>query len=390
MTQSTAGPLAGIRVLEFSGIGPAPFCGMVLADMGAEVIRLDRPGHGTGEPAFDAAVAAGRHDILGRGKKSVALDLKSPAGVAVARRMAGAVDALIEGYRPGVMERLGLGPDALLEANPRLVYGRMTGWGQDGPLAGTAGHDINYLGLAGVLGMIGRAGQAPVAPPALLGDFGGGGLLLAFGMACALLEVARSGRGQVVDAAIVDGVGLLAAAFQGLRQAGIWRDATGENFIDSGSHFYEVYECADGRHVAVGAIEPQFFQVLVERAGLQGEWTQGRFDPATWRERKQVLASLFRRRTREQWSQVFAGSDACVTPVLNMDEATRHPHAVARDAFVEVAGVVQPAAAPRFSSTPPATPRRPPRVGADSHEVLRDFGFSEEEITALNLPRPAV
>ena len=389
MTQLTAGPLAGIRVLEFSGIGPAPFCGMVLADMGAEVIRLDRPGHGTGEPAFDAAIDAGRHDILGRSKKSVALDLKSPAGVAAARRMAGAVDALIEGYRPGVMERLGLGPDALLQANPRLVYGRMTGWGQDGPLAGTAGHDINYLGLAGVLGMIGRAGQAPVAPPALLGDFGGGGLLLAFGMTCALLEVTRSGRGQVVDAAIVDGVGLLAAAFQGLRQAGLWRDATGENFIDSGSHFYEVYECADGRHVAVGAIEPQFFQVLAERAGLQGEWTQGRFDRATWRERKQVLASLFRSRTREQWSQLFAGSDACVTPVLNMDEATRHPHAVARDAFVEVAGVVQPAAAPRFSTTPPGAPRPPPRAGADSLGVLRDFGFSEDEIIALNLPRPA-
>lgn len=383
MTQATAGPLSGIRVLELAGIGPAPFCGMVLADLGAEVIRLDRPGRSTGEPGFDAAVAVGRHDVMGRGKKSVTIDLKSRAGVAAARRLACGVDALIEGYRPGVMERLGLGPNTLLEANPRLVYGRMTGWGQAGPLASTAGHDINYLGLAGVLGMIGRAGQPPVAPPALLGDFGGGGMLLAFGMACALLEVARSGRGQVVDAAIVDGVGLLGAAFQGLRQAGMWRDATGENFIDSGAHFYEVYECADGRHVAVGALEPQFFQVLVERAGLQGEWLQGRFDRATWRERKQELAKLFRSRTRDEWAELFAGSDACVTSVLNMDEATRHPHAVARQAFVEVAGVVQPAAAPRFSATPAAAPRPPPQHGADTQSVLRDFGFTEGEVLAL-------
>lgn len=383
MTQATSGPLTGIRVLEFAGIGPAPFCGMVLADLGAEVIRLDRPGHGTGQPGFDAAGVAGRFDVLGRGKKSVAIDLKSPAGVAAARRIAASVDALIEGFRPGVMERLGLGPDTLLQANPRLVYGRMTGWGQDGPLACTAGHDINYLGLAGALSMIGRAGQPPVAPPALLGDFGGGGLLLALGMACALFEVARSGRGQVVDAAIVDGVGLLAAAFQGLRQAGVWRDATGENFIDSGSHFYEVYECADQQHVAVGAIEPQFFQVLVERAGLQGDWMQGRFDRATWPQRKQALAKLFRSRTREEWVEMFAGSDACVTPVLNMAEATRHPHAVTRQAFAEVAGVVQPAAAPRFSMTPAGPLRPPPQHGADTEAVLTACGFTDDEILAL-------
>lgn len=383
MTQATGGPLSGIRVLEFAGIGPAPFCGMVLADLGAEVVRLDRPARSSGEPEFDAVVTAGRHDVMGRGKKSVAIDLKSPAGVAAARRIAGDVDALIEGFRPGVMERLGLGPETLLEANPRLVYGRMTGWGQDGPLAGSAGHDINYLGLAGALGMIGRAGQPPVAPPALLGDFGGGGLLLALGIACALLETARSGRGQVVDAAIVDGAGLLTAAFQGLRQAGLWRDATGENFIDSGSHFYDVYECADGRHVAVGAIEPQFFEALVTRAGLGREWTQGRFDRATWPERKQALAELFRSRTRDAWAEVFAGSDACVTPVLNMEEAARHPHALARHAFAAVDGIVQPAAAPRFSRTPAGPPRRSPQHGSDTQAVLETFGFTEAEIRGL-------
>lgn len=383
VTQARSGPLIGIRVLEFAGIGPAPFCGMVLADLGAEVIRLDRPGDGPGQPGSDAAAVAGRFDVLGRGKQSVAIDLKSPAGVAAVHRMAAGMDALIEGYRPGVMERLGLGPDVLLQANPRLVYGRMTGWGQDGPLARTAGHDINYLGLTGMLSMIGRAGQPPVAPPALLGDFGGGGLLLALGVACALLEAARSGRGQIVDAAIVDGVGLLAAAFQGLRQAGVWRDATGENFIDSGSHFYDVYECADRQHVAVGAIEPRFFQILAERAGLQGEWMQGHFERAAWAQRKQALAKVFRSRTREEWVETFAGSDACVTPVLNMLEATRHPHAVARQAFAEVAGVVQPAAAPRFSLTPAGPLRPPPEHGADTETVLTACGFSDEEIRAL-------
>lgn len=383
MTQATSGPLEGIRVLEFAGIGPAPFCGMLLADLGAEVIRIDRPAHGTQEPGIDAAVAAGHYDVLGRGKKSVAIDLKSAAGIAAVRRLAAAVDALIEGFRPGVMERLGLGPEVLLAAHPRLVYGRMTGWGQQGPLARTAGHDINYLALSGALGMIGRAGERPIAPPALLGDFGGGGLLLAFGMASALLEAAKSGRGQVVDAAIVDGAGLLSAAFQGLRQAGLWRDATGENFIDSGADFYDVYECADGKHIAVGAIEPQFFQLLVERAGLPREWMKGRFERSVWPERKQALATLFRSRTRDEWTLLFAGSDACVTPVLDMEEATRHPHALARQAFVEVDGVVQPAAAPRFSATPAAALRPPPRRGADTEEVLQAFGFSRGEIAAL-------
>ncbi len=383
MTQATSGPLNGIRVLEFAGIGPAPFCGMLLADLGAEVIRIDRPAHGKQQPGLDATVAAGRYDVLGRGKKSVAIDLKSAAGVAAARRLAGAVDALIEGFRPGVMERLGLGPEVLLEAHPRLVYGRMTGWGQEGPLARTAGHDINYLAVTGALSMIGRAGERPVAPPALLGDFGGGGLLLAFGMASALLKAAKSGRGQVVDAAIVDGVSLLAAMFQGMRQAGQWRDATGENFIDSAADFYDVYECADGKCVAVGAIEPQFFRVLVERAGLRGDWTSDRLERAAWPKRKQALATLFRSRTREEWETVFAGSDACVTPVLNMEEATRHPHALARNAFVEVSGVVQPAAAPRFSATPAVALRPPPRRGADTQEVLGSYGFSRDEIAAL-------
>lgn len=383
MTQATSGPLHGIRVLEFAGIGPAPFCGMLLADLGAEVIRVDRPAHGKQEPGLDAAVAVGRYDVLGRGKKSVAIDLKSAAGIAAARRLAGAVDALIEGFRPGVMERLGLGPDVLLGAHPRLVYGRMTGWGQEGPLARTAGHDINYLALTGALGMTGRAGERPVAPPALLGDFGGGGLLLAFGMVGALLEAAKSGRGQVVDAAIVDGVSLLAAMFQGLRQAGLWRDATGENFIDSAADFYDVYECADGKCIAVGAIEPQFFRVLVERAGLRGDWTEGRFERTAWPGRKQTLATLFGSRTREEWEAVFAGSDACVTPVLNMEEATRHPHALARHAFVEVNGVVQPAAAPRFSVTPAVAPRPPPQRGADTQAVLEAFGFGRDEIAAL-------
>lgn len=383
MNAAPQGPLAGVHVLEFAGIGPAPFCGMVLADLGAEVVRLDRPGHSRDDAGLDAVAGSGRFDALGRGKRSVSIDLKAPAGAAAARRLAVRADVLIEGFRPGVMERLGLGPGPLLDANPKLVYARMTGWGQEGPLARTAGHDINYLSMTGALHMIGRAGQAPVAPPALLGDFGGGGLLLAFGIVCALFEAARSGRGQVVDAAIVDGVSLLTTAFQGMRQAGLWRDATGSNFIDSGADFYDVYECADGRHIAVGAIEPQFFAIVAERAGLPEEWLSGRDQPAAWPERKRKLAEAFRCRSRDEWAALFAGTDGCVTPVLSMEEATQNAHAAARGAFVEVDGLVQPAPAPRFSGTPAGPVRRAPGHGSDTAAVLQAAGLGKGEIQTL-------
>jgi len=377
-------PLTGVRVLEFAGLGPAPFCGMLLADMGAEVVRLDRPPQASGEAELDALLVAGPQDLLGRGKHSIVVDLRTAEGREVARRLAAGVDVVLEGFRPGVMERLGLGPDALPAARPRLVYGRMTGWGQDGPLARTPGHDINFIALAGALHMIGRAGAPPVAPPALLGDFGAGGLLLAFGIACALLEARASGRGQVVDAAIVDGAALLTTLFHGLRQGGQWRDETGRNFIDGGAHFYDVYACRGGGHVAVGALEPHFFHELVERAGLDPALATRRFDAASWRERKAAMAEVFLTRSREEWTALFEGSDACVTPVLSLAEAPVHPHARARRAFVEVDGIVQPAPAPRFSASSAGRPAAPPRAaGCDTRTVLEAAGFPGEEIDGL-------
>ena len=374
-----AGPLRGLRVLEFAGIGPGPFCGMMLADAGAEVLRVDRADRASAAPVGVEA------DVLGRGRRSVALDLKRAEGRAVALRLIERGDALIEGFRPGVMERLGLGPEPCFERNPRLVYGRMTGWGQDGPLAHAAGHDINYIALAGALHPIGRRGDPPPPPLNLIGDFGGGGMLLAYGVVCALLETQRSGRGQVVDAAMVDGAAALAAMIYGAHAAGRWRDARSSNLLDGAAPFYDSYETRDGKYIAVGAIEPQFYAELVERVGLAetGEALPGQNDRAAWPELKARLARLFRSKTRDEWCRILEGSDACFAPVLTLAEAPRHPQNRHRGTFVEFAGVLQPAPAPRFERTPAAIAGPPARVGEHSEVALADWGFSAAEIRAL-------
>jgi len=373
-----SGPLAGLRVVEVAGIGPGPFAAMMLADMGAEVLRVDRassvPAGGPDTPSAD---------LLARGRRSVGVDLKHPEGVATVLRLVERADGLIEGFRPGVAERLGIGPEPCLARNPRLAYGRMTGWGQDGPLAGAAGHDIDYIALAGVLGAIGRAGERPVPPLNLVGDFGGGGMLLAFGMVCAFLEAARSGKGQVVDAAMVDGAALLTTMIHGLRAMGLWRDERGTNLLDTGAHFYEVYETADGGHVAVGAIEPRFYAELVRRSGLEEEDLPPQMDRAAWPRMKERLAQVFRSRTRDEWCQLMEGSDACFAPVLSMAEAPGHPHNRARGTFVEVGGVVQPGPAPRFSRTPGEVGAPPAHAGQHTDEALADWGFSAADLARL-------
>jgi len=370
------GPLNGFRLLEIAGIGPGPYCAMVLADMGAEVVRVVRPGPGAfgGRPS---------HDLLSRGRRSICVDLKRPDGVDTILRLADSADGLFEGFRPGVMERLGLGPDVCLARNPRLVYGRMTGFGQDGPLAQAAGHDINYIALAGVLAHIGRAGQPPTPPINLIGDFGGGGLLLAFGMVCALLERVRSGKGQVVDAAMVDGAAALMTIFHGAQQSGFWSDATGTNMLDSGAPFYDAYETADGKYVAIGSIEPQFYAELLRRTGLDAEDLPPQNDPATWPVLRERFGALFRTRTRDAWCEILASSDACFAPVLTMAEARVHPHARARESFIDVAGVSQPRPAPRFSRTDSVVSRPPSAGGAHTYEVLGEWGFTTAEINAL-------
>ena len=367
------GPLQGLRLLEFAGIGPGPFCGMVLADLGAEVVRLDRT---EGPPGS-------RQDFVGRGRRSVALDLKKPEAVQAALRLIERADGLIEGFRPGVMERLGLGPEACLARNRRLVYGRMTGWGQDGPLARTAGHDINYIALSGALWSIGRAGERPVPPLNLVGDYGGGGMLLAVGMLAALLHAARTGEGQVVDAAMLDGAALLMAPIYAALARGRWRNARGANFLDGAAPWYDTYECADGRYLAVGPIEPQFFAELLARLGLDPEGFEGRMEPARWPALREALAAAFRTRTRDDWTVVFAGSDACIAPVLDLQEAPRHPHAVARRLFEMREGAMQPAPAPRFSATPAEAGLPPPLRGEHTEAVLAAWGFGAEEIAAL-------
>jgi len=373
------GPLKGIRLIEISGIGPGPYCAMVLADMGAEVIQVVRPG----PPGFGMGGARSELDLLSRGRRSVGMDLKRPEGVAALLRLVESADGLFEGFRPGVMERLGIGPDVCLARNPRLVYGRMTGFGQDGPLAQAAGHDINYIALAGALAHIGRAGQAPTPPLNLVGDFGGGGLLLAFGMVCALLERVRSGKGQVVDAAMVDGAAALMTVFHAAQQSGFWSDVPGTNLLDTGAPFYDVYETADGKHVAIGAIEPQFYAKLLELTGLASEALPGQLDREQWPRLRERLRTVFRTRTRDAWSQLLEGSDACFAPVLTMAEAREHPANRARGVFVEVAGVAQPAPAPRFSRTPAAVERAPSKPAADTDAVLADWGFSSADIARL-------
>jgi alpha-methylacyl-CoA racemase len=370
-----SGPLAGIRVLEFESIGPAPFAGMLLADMGADVLVIDRPA------TTDLGLKRERwYDVMMRGKRSVTLDLKKRDGAEAALTLATRADALIEGMRPGVMERLGLGPEQALKANPKLVYGRMTGWGQDGPMAPRAGHDINYIALAGVLHAFGRKGEAPVPPLNLIGDFGGGGMLLGFGVACALLEAARSGRGQVVDAAMVEGASLLAAMFAGFLKAGSWSEGRGENILDTGAPWYNVYETKDGKYVSIGSIETRFYEELLQKLGVPD---LGQHDRARWPEMRTLFAKAFKSKTRDEWCRVFEGSDACFAPVLSWSEAREDKHNVARKAYVEVAGVQQPAPAPRFSRTAPAVRRAPPERGEGGAQALADWGFASAEISRL-------
>jgi len=373
------GPLAGLRVLEFEAIGPGPFCGMMLADMGADVIVIDRPA------AADLGMKRERWmDVMMRGRRSVTVDLKSKDGAAAAAELAAKADAIIEGFRPGVMERLGLGPEALLARNPRLVYGRMTGWGQDGPLAQRAGHDINYIALAGVLHAIGRRGEPPVPPLNLVGDFGGGGMLLAFGIVCALLEARASGSGQVVDAAMVEGASLLAAMFAGFLAQGSWSEERGVNVLDTGAPWYRAYETKDARYVAVGAIEAKFYAELIERLGIAGESLPAQNDRSRWPELHRRFAEVFRTKTRDEWRAVFEGSDACFAPVLSFSEARHEPHNVARANFVDLGGVAQPAPAPRFSRTPAAARRAPPERGEGGAAALKDWGFGDADIARLS------
>lgn len=369
------GPLSGIKVIEIASIGPGPFAAMMLSDMGADVVRMERAG-GTG------ALGAGSWNYMHRGRPSVACDLKHPEGRELVLKLTESADALIEGFRPGVMERLGLGPDEALGRNPRLVYGRMTGYGQDGPMAAVAGHDINYISLGGALGAIARKGERPLFPMNLIGDFGGGGMLLAFGIACGVIESRGSGKGQVVDAAMVEGTAVLTTLIHALRGLGIWGDEAGTNLLDSGAHFYEVYETSDGGHIAVGAIEPQFYAALLELLELDpADFPQ--MDQGRWPEFKGRFAEIFKTKTRDEWTAILEPAEACSTPVLSLAEAPSHPHNVAREAFVEVGGAVQPAPAPRFSRTRPEVRSAPSEPGADTDEALLAWGLDESEIARL-------
>ncbi|RJG18834.1 CaiB/BaiF CoA transferase family protein [Massilia cavernae] len=377
-----AGPLQGVKVVEFVGLGPAPFCGMLLADMGAEVIRIERP-----RPGADAAISGSdRFDISARNRPTISLDLAQPAGVAAALQLIDVADIVIEGYRPGVMERLGLGPQACLARNPRLVYGRMTGWGQHGPLAHAAGHDINYIAISGALHAIGRSGEAPVVPLNLVGDFGGGAMFLAFGVMCAAFEARQSGHGQVVDAAMTDGAALLNTMMYGFKAAGQWSNQRGENLLDGGAHFYDTYACADGKFVAIGAIEPQFYARLRELCGIDDPAFDAQFDSLRWPLLKLRMADVFQTRTRDEWCVLLEGSDACFAPVLDWDEAPLHPHNQARETFVTVDGVLQPAPAPRFSRTPAAAPVRSAPEPCD--DILRRWGVSDDVIERHAASRP--
>lgn len=373
------GPLDGIKIIELAGIGPGPFCAMMLADMGADVIRVDRAQSVVGgDPANPPA------DVLNRGRRSVGLDLKQPEGVETLLQLVGAADALIEGFRPGVAERLGVGPDVCLARNPRLVFGRMTGWGQDGPYAQMAGHDINYIALAGALEPLGRAGDKPLPPINMIGDFGGGGMLLAFGVATALVEAQRSGKGQVVDAAMVDGAAVLMTMIHAFRAMGIWEDNRGTNLLDTGAFYYEVYETKDGKYVSIGSLERQFYAVLLDKLGLTDDPTMPHpMDKAQWPAMKERFTEIFLTKTRDEWCEIFEGTDACFAPVLTMSEAPAHPHNVERGTFVERNGVVQPAPAPRFSRTPAKIQRPPAFPGQHTDEVLTDWGLDADAVAKL-------
>jgi alpha-methylacyl-CoA racemase len=372
------GPLAGFRIIEFAGIGPGPMCAMLLADMGATVLRLDRPvqaGLGIERPE--------NFNLLNRGRVSALIDLKAKEGVALALDLVARADALIEGFRPGTMERLGLGPEPCFARNGRLVYGRMTGWGQEGPLASAAGHDLNYIALTGALHAIGRAGQPPTPPLNLIGDYGGGALYLAFGVVCALLEAQKSGQGQVVDAAMIDGAASLMAPFYGLHAAGLHTDTRGENFLDSGAPYYDVYQCADGRYLSVAPIEIKFRDEFYRRIGLDASSLPPAADRANWPAIKKAIAARLATKTSAEWCALLEGTDACVAPVLSMAEAPAHPHHVARQTFVDIGGVVQPAPAPRFSRTRPAVPAPPRPAGVGGLAALAEWGIAQERITQL-------
>ena len=372
-----AGPLSGFKVVEITGIGPGPFCAMMLADFGADVLRIDR----------SAAVRAQlpdkpSNDVLARGRRSIGVDLKNPEGIELVLKLIEKADVLTEGFRPGVMERLGLGPEVCLKRNPKLVYGRMTGFGQEGPMAQAAGHDINYIALAGALAHIGREGDKPLPPLNLVGDFGGGGMLLALGICAALVERGRSGKGQVVDAAMVDGAATLMAFIHGFYASGGWGER-GTNLLDTGAHFYDTYETKDAKYVSIGSIEPQFYAELLQLTGLDKETLPNQMDRSQWRPMKQRLTALFKTKTRDEWCALMEGSDVCFAPVLTIPEAYKHPHNIARKTFVDVAGVTQPGPSPRFSRTPGEIKRPPPHPGQHTAEALADWGIPREDVAKL-------
>jgi alpha-methylacyl-CoA racemase len=362
-----SGPLEGVRIVEFEGIGPGPFSGMLLSDMGADVIRIDGPRSRSG---------GGARDVVGRGRRSIALDLKNPADLETCLQLIERADALIEGYRPGVMERLGLGPDVVLARNPKLVYGRMTGWGQFGPLAMAAGHDLNYIALTGALWATGRDGEPPAPPLNLIGDYGGGAMYLVMGLLAGIISARATGKGQVVDAAMTDGAASLTAMFWGMRAAGIWQDKRDANLLDGGAHFYDTYETSDGQWVSIGSIEPQFYALLREKAGLSDPAFDAQMDRSAWPALSEKIAAVIRTKTRDEWCALMEGTDVCFAPVLSWEEATRHPHNVARQTFVELDGVMQPAPAPRFSATPSSIKGPAPKPGQHRDAILADWGVA--------------
>ena len=368
------GPLKGLKIIEMAGIGPGPFCGMVLADLGAKIIRVDRA----------SAIGTGsKQDAANRGKKSIAVDLKSEEGVEVVLKLVETADAIFEGFRPGVMERLGLGPDVCSKRNERIVFGRMTGWGQEGPLANAAGHDINYISLTGALAAIGRPGSPPVPPLNLIGDFGGGGMLLALGLVAALLESKESKKGQVVDAAMTDGSALLMTMIYTMQSSGVWKTSMGSNLLDGGSHFYDTYECKDGKFISIGSIEPQFYALLCQIADLDEEVFGKQMSRDSWPEQKEEITKIFLNKSRDEWCDLMEGTDVCFAPVLDMSEAPKHPHNIERKTFIDLEGVTQPAPAPRFSRTEPEVVSSPSIVGEHTNEVLSSIGLSDEDISSL-------
>ena len=368
------GPLKGLQIIEMAGIGPAPFCGMVLSDLGANVIRVDR---------VTSAGSVSKQDANNRGKKSIAVDLKTPKGIEIVLNLVEASDAIFEGFRPGVMEKLGLGPDVCLQKNKKIVFGRMTGWGQEGPLAFAAGHDINYISLSGVLATIGRPGAPPVPPLNLIGDYGGGGMLLALGLVAALFETKSSGKGQVIDAAMVDGSALLMTMIYTMRGMGLWKDSLGSNFLDGGAHFYDTYECKDGKYISIASIEPKFYQLLREITPLEDSIFDDQLSRESWPEQKKALKEIFLKKIQQEWCDLMEGTDICFAPVLNMAEAPEHPHNKARDTFIELEGIVQPAPAPRFSRTVPEVYPAPAYVGEHTEEVLKSIGMQDSDIEDL-------